>query len=163
MDMLRRRFIPAIQRKRFDDINAIVFQQNEAPSHYSNLLKQYFPEDKLFSRTDNPWPPHFPTSYFLRLRPLELLPRSVYENNPSTIEKLLKNIKCEIRKFRETCWSALLTILMKGGRCLKSVGLGSNISITGTRNLRKKLDISLKLMPLPALNLFVKLAITQTF
>ena len=61
INMLRRRFIPAIRRKRVVDLNTVVFQQDGAPPHCSNYtleyLKQYFSGDRLDSRrTDNPWP-----------------------------------------------------------------------------------------------------------
>ena len=36
IDMLRRRFIPAIRRKRAVDINTVVFQQDRALPHCSN-------------------------------------------------------------------------------------------------------------------------------
>ena len=102
IDMLRRRFIPAIRRKRAVDMNTVVFQQDGAPPHCSNrtleYLRQYFPGDRLISRrTDNPWPPYSPDltppDYFL----WGYLKARVYQDNPPTIERLKENIKREIR------------------------------------------------------------------
>ena len=101
--MLRRRFIPAIRRKRAVDMNTVVFQQDGAPPHCSNrtleYLRQYFPGDRLISRrTDNPWPLYSPDltppDYFL----WGYLKARVYQDNPPTIERLKENIKREIRR-----------------------------------------------------------------
>ena len=100
--MLRRRFIPAIRRRRAVDMNTVVFQQDGVPPHWSNrtleYLRQYFPGDRLISRrTDNPWPPYSPDltppDYFL----WGYLKARVYQDNPPTIERLKENIKREIR------------------------------------------------------------------
>ena len=65
IEMLRRRFIPALRRKRGFDLDTVVFQQDGAPPHCSDhtlqYLCQYFLGDRLISRrTDNPWPPYSP-------------------------------------------------------------------------------------------------------
>ena len=97
--MLRRRFIPAIRRKRAVDMNTVVFQQDRAP-HCSNRTLEYLsPGDRLISRrTDNPWPPYSPDltppHYFL----WGYLKARVYQDNPPTIERLKENIKREIRR-----------------------------------------------------------------
>ena len=59
IDMLRRRFIPAIRRKRVVDLNTVVFQQDGAPPHCSNRTLEYLRQgvsgDRLISRRiDNP-------------------------------------------------------------------------------------------------------------
>ena len=93
IDMLQRRFVLAIRRKRVVDLNTGVFQQDGAPPHCSNrtleYLRQYFSGDRLISRrTDNPWPPYSPDlnppDYFL----WGYLKDRVYEDNPPTIERL---------------------------------------------------------------------------
>ena len=101
--MLRRRFIPAIRRKRVVNLNTVVFQEDGAPPHSSNrtleYLRQYFSGDRLISRrTDNPWPPYSPD-----LNPPDCflcgyLKDRVYEDYPPTIERLKKIIKREIRR-----------------------------------------------------------------
>jgi hypothetical protein len=103
IDMLRRRFIPALRRRRGFDMNTVVFQQDGAPPHCSNrtleYLGQHFPGDRLISRrTDNPWPPYSPD-----LTPLDYflwgyLKERVYEDNPDTIDRLKENIRREIRR-----------------------------------------------------------------
>ena len=55
--------MPALRRKRGDDIDTVVYQQVEATLHCTNaLLKylhRYFPGDRLIShRTDYLWPVH---------------------------------------------------------------------------------------------------------
>ena len=141
-----RRFIPVIWRKRVVDLNTAVFQQDGAPPHCSNrtleYLRQYFSGDRLIlGRTDNPWPPYSPDlnlpDYFL----WGYLKNLVYKDNPPTIERL----NCQKRtsntksgEFWQTCWSALLTILMLGWQeSFSNVGLGSNI-LSITRKSRKK-------------------------
>lgn len=101
--MLRRRFIPALKRRRGFDMNTVVFQQDGAPPHCSDrtlqYLRKYFPGDQLISRmTDNPWPPYSldlsPPDYFL----WGYLKERKYEDNPDTIDWLKENIKREIRR-----------------------------------------------------------------
>ena len=102
IEMMRRKFVPALRRKRGIDMNTVVFQQDKAPPHCSNrtleFLRLYFPGDRLISRrTDNPWPPYSPDlnppDYFL----WGYLKDRVYENNPQTTEVLKDNIRREIR------------------------------------------------------------------
>lgn len=103
IEMLRRKFIPAIRRRRNIDIHTVVFQQDGAPPHCSNItlgyLRQHFPGDRLLSRrTDNPWPPYSPdlnpADYFL----WGYLKERVYAGNPRTSEELKDSIRREIRR-----------------------------------------------------------------
>ena len=76
--MLRRRFIPAIRRRRAVDMNTVVFQQDGAPPHCSNrtleYLRQYFPRGQVnFEEDGQPMAPVFPRSHSPRLLPLGLL------------------------------------------------------------------------------------------
>lgn len=103
IEMLRRKFIPALRTKEGVDMNTVIFQQDGAPPHCSNasleFLHNHFPNDRLISRrTDNPWPPYSPDlnpcDYFL----WGYLKERVYENNPQTREVLKANIRREIRR-----------------------------------------------------------------
>ncbi|KAK7096852.1 hypothetical protein V1264_003899 [Littorina saxatilis] len=103
IEMLQRKFIPAIRRRRNIDIYTVVFQQDGAPPHCSNrtreYLRQHFPGDRLLSRrTDNPWPPYSPdlnpADYFL----WGYLKERVYTGNPRTSEELKESIRREIRR-----------------------------------------------------------------
>ena len=74
IEMMCRKFVAALRRRRGIYINTVVFQQDGAPPHCSNrtlqCLWQYFPGDRLISRcSDNRWPPCLPDmnppDYFL--------------------------------------------------------------------------------------------------
>ena len=72
IEMMRRKFVPALGRKRGIDMNTVVFQQDGAPPYCSNrtleYLRQYFSGDRLISRrTDNPWSPYFPVPNLLTI------------------------------------------------------------------------------------------------
>ena len=61
----RRKFVPALRRKRSIDMDTVVFQQDGVPPHCLNrtlkFLRQYSPWERLISRrTNNPWPPYSP-------------------------------------------------------------------------------------------------------
>ena len=103
VEMMMRKFIPALRRKQGVDMNTVIYQQDGATPHCSNVsleyLRRYFPGDRLISRrTDNPWPAHSPdfspADYFL----WGYLKERVYANNPQTIETLKANIRQEIRR-----------------------------------------------------------------
>ena len=64
IELMRRKFIPALMRKRVDTY-IMIYQQDGATPHCSNVslesLHRYFPEDRLISRrADNTWPAHSP-------------------------------------------------------------------------------------------------------
>ena len=91
IEMMRRKFVPALRRKRGIDMNIGV--------PVLEFLRQYFPRDGLIlHQTDNPWPPNSPnlnpSDYFL----WGYLKDRVYENNPQTTEVLKDNIRIEIRQ-----------------------------------------------------------------
>ena len=99
--MMMRKFIPVLRRKRGVDMNTVIYQQDGATPHCSNVsleyLRRYFPKDRLISRrTDKPWPAHSldlsPADYFL----WGYLKERVYANNPQAIEYLKANIRQEI-------------------------------------------------------------------
>ena len=101
VEMMMKKFIPALRRKQGVDMNTVIYQQDGTTPHCSNVsleyLRRYFPGDRLISRqTDNPWPAHSPdlspADYFLWGH----LKESVYANNPQTIEALKANIRWEI-------------------------------------------------------------------
>ena len=103
VEMMRRKFIPALRRKCGVDMNTVIYQQDGATPHTSNVsleyLRRYFPGNRLISRrTDNPWPAHSPDlsppDFFL----WGYLKERVYHNNPQTIDALKENIRREIRK-----------------------------------------------------------------
>lgn len=100
--MMQAKFIPALRRKRTVDMNTVIYQQDGAPPHCSNIslefLRRHFPGDRLISRrTDFPWPPYSPDlnpcDYFL----WGYLKERIYQNNPQTLPALKDNIKREIR------------------------------------------------------------------
>ena len=97
LEMMRRKFIPALGRKCGINMNNVIYQQDGAPSHCSNVsldfLNKHFPGDRLISRRiDNPWPAHSPdlfsSDYFLW--------GYLNYNNPQTIKALKTNIRQEI-------------------------------------------------------------------
>ena len=101
--MMMRKFIPALRRRQGVDMNIVIYQQDGATPHCSNIsleyLRRYFPGDRLISRRpDNPWPTHSPdlslADYFF----WGYLKERVYANNPQTIEALKANIRQEIRR-----------------------------------------------------------------
>ena len=103
VEMMMRKFIPALRRKQGVDMNTVIYQQDGAIPHCSNVsleyLRRYFPGDRLISRrTDNPGPAYSPdlspADYFL----WGYLKERVYANNPQTIEGLKANILQEIRR-----------------------------------------------------------------
>ena len=103
VEMLRSKFIPALRRKQGVNMNNVIYQQDGAPPHCSNVsldfLNEYFPGDRFISRrTNNPWPAYSPdlspADYFL----WGYLKERVYCNNPQTIEVLKTNICQEIRR-----------------------------------------------------------------
>ena len=103
IQMLQRRLIPAIRRKRNINIYTVAFQQDGAPLHCSNItfeyLRQHFLSDRLLSRrTDNAWLPYSPdlnpADYFF----LSYLKERVYATNPRTNDDLKESIKRESRK-----------------------------------------------------------------
>ena len=103
VEMMMRKFIPALRRKQGVDMNTVIYQQDGAIPHCSNVsleyLRRYFPGNRLISRrTDNPGPAYSPdlspADYFL----WGYLKERVYANNPQTIEALKANILQEIRR-----------------------------------------------------------------
>lgn len=92
--MHRRRFIPALRRRR-----GFWHEQSCVSNRTLQYRGQYFPSDWLVSRrTDNTWPPYSPDQsppdYIL----WDYLKERVYEDNPDTIDRLKENIKWEIRR-----------------------------------------------------------------
>jgi hypothetical protein len=64
------RYVEMMRRKQRVDMNTVIYQQDGATPHCSNVslefLQRYFPGDRLISRRmDNPWPAHSPADYFL--------------------------------------------------------------------------------------------------
>ena len=103
VEMMWKKFIPALRRKRGVDMNTMFYKQDGATLHTSNVsleyLCRYFPRDRLISRcTDNPWPAHSPDlsppDFFL----WGYLKERVYHNNPQTIDALKENICHEIER-----------------------------------------------------------------
>lgn len=101
--LMRKKFIPALRRKRGVDMNTVMYQQDGAPPHCSDnsleFLRRYFPGDRLISRrTDFPWPPYSPDlnpcDYFL----WGYLKERIYDNNPQILADLKDNIRREIRR-----------------------------------------------------------------
>ena len=100
---MRKKFIPALRRKRGVGMNTVIYQQDGATPHTSNVsleyLRRYFPGDRLISRrTDNPWPAHSPG-----LSPPDFfvwgyLKERVHHNNLQIIDVLKENIHREIRR-----------------------------------------------------------------
>ena len=103
IEMMQRKFIPALRRKYGVDMNTVIYHQDGATLHTSNVsleyLRHYFPRDRLIlHHMDNPWPVHFPD-----LSPPDLfcwgyLKERVYHNSPQTIDALKEDICCEIRR-----------------------------------------------------------------
>ena len=100
--MMQAKFIPALRKKRTVDKNTVIYQQDGAPPHCSNIslefLRRHFPGDQLISRcTDFSWLPYSPDlnpcDYFL----WRYLKERIYQNNPQTLPALKDNIKREIR------------------------------------------------------------------
>ena len=101
--MIRRKFAPALRRKRSINMNTLVFQQDRVPtcslSRPLEYLRKYFPGYIFILRQTNKLCPHhspnlnFP-NYFLSL----YLKVRVYGNNPQTTEVLKDNIRREIRQ-----------------------------------------------------------------
>ncbi|KAK8384451.1 hypothetical protein O3P69_009331 [Scylla paramamosain] len=103
IEVIRRKFTPALRRKRGVDRDIMIYQQDEATPHCSDAsleyLHRYFPEDRLIARhTDHPWPAHSPD-----LSPLDYflwgyLKDRVYANNSQIIAVLKVNIRSEIKR-----------------------------------------------------------------
>ena len=113
IEMMRRKFVPALRRKADIDMNTVVFQQDGAVPHCPNrtleYLRQYFPGDRLIlHRTDNLWPPYSPDlnppDYFL----WGYLKGRVYENNPQTTEVLKDNIRREVRRIPQEMFNRVV-------------------------------------------------------
>ncbi|XP_076049403.1 uncharacterized protein LOC143030087 [Oratosquilla oratoria] len=103
IEMFRRRFIPALRRRRGFGMSTVVFQQDGALPHCSDrtlqYLRQHFPGDRLIPRrTNNPWPPYSPDLSPLDLSLWGYLKERVYVDNPDTIDRLKENIRREIRR-----------------------------------------------------------------
>ena len=102
-EMMPKKFIPALRQKRGVGMNTVIYQQDGATPHTSNVsleyLRRYFPGDRLISRrTDNPWPAHSPD-----LSPPDFfvwgyLKERVHHNNLQIIDVLKENIHREIRR-----------------------------------------------------------------
>jgi hypothetical protein len=103
-DMIRDFLVPALQEFR-GDTSRMWFQQDGATCHTANvsigLLKNVFPGKLISKRGDIEWPPRSPDlspcDYFL----WGYLKSVVYENNPSNLEQLKRNIIQEINKVPE--------------------------------------------------------------
>ena len=102
VEMIQRKFIPALRRKHGIDMNTVIYQQDGATLDTSNVsleyLRRYFSGDRLIlHRTDNPWPAHSPDlsppDFFL----WGYLKERVYYNNLQTKDALKENIRREIR------------------------------------------------------------------
>lgn len=114
IELMKRKFIPALRRKRGVDMDTVIYQQDGATPHCSNAsieyLLRYFPGDRLISRrTDHPWPAHSPD-----LSPLDYflwgyLKDRVYANNPQTIDALKNNIRTEIRRIPHDMLDRVIT------------------------------------------------------
>lgn len=100
LDLIRRKFIPALRRKGVN-INQIWYQQDGATPHTARNVLDYL--DKTFNghfisfRTHQEWPPHSPD-----LNPLDFflwgyLKDKVYTPAPSTKQELKASIRREIR------------------------------------------------------------------
>ena len=135
IEMMRRKFVPALRRKRGIDINTVVFQQDGAPPHCSNrtleFLRQYFPGDRLISRrTDNPWTPYSPD-----LNPLTIFCGGTWKTEfMKTIHRQQRFSKTTSEEksdgFWKKCSIELWTILMfELLLSYSGVVLGSNISL----------------------------------
>ena len=101
--LMRTKFIPALRRKRGEDISTVTYQKDGAPHYCSDrsleFLSRYFPGNRFISRrTDFPWPPYSPDlnpcDYFL----WGYLKERIYDNNPQTLADLKDNVRRETRR-----------------------------------------------------------------
>lgn len=111
LDLLKRKFLPALRRKGIS-IPDMWFQQDGATPHTAVIVTDWLHKtfgDKLISfRTNNAWPPHSPD-----LSPLDFflwghLKDRVYKPSPKTLDELKTNIRHEINQIDvETCRSVV--------------------------------------------------------
>lgn len=111
LDLLKKKFVPALRRKGMD-LNTLWFQQDGATPHTSrevlSWLERRFGTNFISYRTDTVWPPHSPD-----LSPLDFflwgyLKDRVYSPAPASLEDLKISIKREIRNIStDTCKSVI--------------------------------------------------------
>ena len=87
VEIMRRKFIPALRRKRGVDMNTVIYQQDGATLHTSNVSLEYLchdlPGDRRISRRmDNSWSAHFPDLFPPDFFLWRYLKEKVYHNNP---------------------------------------------------------------------------------
>jgi hypothetical protein len=132
LNVLKRKFVPALRRKGAD-FNSIWFQQDGATPHTSgeviSWLEKTFGTHFISYRTDNVWPPHSPD-----LSPLDFflwgyLKDRVYSPAPTSLEELKVTIRREIRNIStDTCTAVISNfkkrldvVLKQGGRHLEHI------------------------------------------
>lgn len=111
LNVLKKKFLPALRRKGID-VDTIWFQQDGAAPHTAidviTWLQQTFGRNLISLKTDCEWPPHSPD-----LSPLDFflwghLKDKVYKPTPTTTDELKAAIKREIRVISsETCTAVI--------------------------------------------------------
>lgn len=104
-DMIREFLVPALQEFQ-GDTTRIWFQQDGATCHTArvsiDLLKETFPGKLISKRGDIEWPPRSPDLTACDFFLWGYLKSVVYENNPTTLEQLKRNIIREINNIPRT-------------------------------------------------------------